>query len=213
MGTIQILFLSVALTMATACAQDEKSPENAANGVANESKNLVANCKLSEPIDIRSDDPRKNPVDLIDVEFDHPVKTDALKPVGPFSIQIFEIKYGERGIFNPTGYVGISLRSIDSNGKLESYSAGFANMYSGEFNVTGTLNKENGTAYYHTRDFYLIGSGTQKSILTELEMIIEGHKLVSLKLTFPVEVLIPTTGNLTYTGENLTVCLKKAVVK
>ena len=209
-----VLLSMIALTT-TGCGKSEDS-STAKTKPAELASNALSACKLDKPIELGTDDPRKNPLTLVKIEFDQAIQGDDLKAIVPNALDFFEIKREDssrKPAVTGTGYLGVSLKQLDGNGTSVGLGQAFASIYALGANLTGTVEKYNGYSTFQTTEKSKVTDGSDKTPeVTQVVAVIKDKKLLSLQITVPVRKQI-TESSFEFAGTSQTLCLKSAEKK
>lgn len=164
-------------------------------------------CKLNEPIDLDGIDLfdqdlilEKAVVDKVPI-FSRPENYDP--QVDTLNVRIGNLNVNDTFI----DMLGIGIRVSGANERV-----GLGGNYNGSFNFRGRILEENGKTVYTTKltSQYSDPQHAEVDAVTLVKISVDGDKLVSLELTFPVFRVQRAEGGVDYlafTGEHQTVCV------
>ena len=172
---------------------------------------LAGTCKLEKPFPFSGD--LLGGVQLHNVVLDEIpqfLPEDGYDPaMDSLSVSIFNIEWN----FFKMNFVGARM-SID--GKDGAWSLGFAERYSGNFKLAGSLKDVNGVKTYSTTETFLYTAPEHAKIeaITETVVTVVSNQITALTLKYPIFKVwyINADGNrqLVFTGDHQTVCVKSA---
>lgn len=214
MINLRVFAFLIAALLGASCGKKENpgnSNENPINQKSGEISNVAEVCRLAQPIDISTDDPRKNSVTLVDAEFDQAIQTGVISSHGPYAIELFEIKNDVGDVTTSTGFLGGLIMNLSSLGKSDESTLGFTEFHEGNSKLTGKVEDKSGELNFQTTEEFNFKRPKGNATMTwKIHAVIKSHKLLSLQLTIPVDKTSSDAQSFIYLGLSQTLCLKKA---
>lgn len=163
-------------------------------------------CRLNLPIPIKRNLFYED-ITLRDVQlnaiprFDRPSNYDPVK--NALFLDIFNIEHNEVR----KGALGLTLWVPDNN-----ESVGFANIYSGKFDIESHYEERGGITTYTTKkvDRYTGAEHAKGDAITEARVTVSRNLITSIRLMFPVFKVWRNDGtadHMAFTGEHQTLCV------